>query len=144
MTVKTEGDIYRREADVWGAFRKHLPPGTMVRRIEDASGNLGTWDTFLARGGRCAWLEFKLAGPRAKPTLRRGQRAFGLELVDAGVPAAYVVGSPNGSIRVLDPRTDGADWVLCQIATYDDLNVWTVKDMLGLIRFLPGENEGNQ
>jgi hypothetical protein len=100
----------KREKDVWDRFKQHLPP-MFSRRIEDASGNLGTYDTFLARNGRSAWLELKFAGPNAKPDLRPGQAAFGLALSNEKIPCGYLIGHGDGSIRVIGPRLmDPADW----------------------------------
>jgi hypothetical protein len=100
----------KNEAAVWAAFRSHLPSSIMRRRIEDASGNLGTWDLFLAAGGRANWLELKCDGPNAKPKLRPGQASFGRNLFDAGLTSGYLVGSPNGTVRLIGQLTVGEDW----------------------------------
>lgn len=84
--------------------------GGWYRRIEDASGNLGTYDGFCALKGWPAWVECKLAGPRAKPALRPGQMAFAHDAWAAGVPAWILIGHPDGSCRLIDGRTDGDDW----------------------------------
>lgn len=100
-----------READLWERVRKRLPDDVFARRIEDASGNLGTFDTFLAQRDRgAAWLELKVAGRRAKPDLRPGQPAFAAQCFDVGVPAAYLVGSRCGYARLIGPMTNGEDW----------------------------------
>lgn len=100
----------RLEKDVWAAFRKHLPSGMMIRRIEDRSGNLGTYDTFLAYMGHATWLELKHAGPNAKPKLRPGQRAFGRNLFDAGLQSGYLTGSRDGTVRLIGQLTSEHDW----------------------------------
>lgn len=100
----------RNEAAVWAKFKQHLPARMMRRRIEDASGNKGTWDLFLAMGGHANWLELKCEGPNAKPALREGQPAFGRNLFDAGLTSGYLVGSPNGTVRLIGQLTTGADW----------------------------------
>lgn len=120
----------RREADVWQAFKRHLPPRMMVRRIEDASGNLGTPDTWLAMGGRSTWLELKHAGPNAKPKLRPGQAAFMRELFDAGLPSGYLVGSPDGSVRLIGQLMSGVDWREHLIFRRDAMDAETVSLVL--------------
>jgi hypothetical protein len=113
-----------REAEFWAQIRRGMPTGWFVRRIEDASGNLGTYDTFLAhRGWGQAWMELKVAGPNAKPDLRKGQPAFGQGLDAAGVPCAYLVGSPNGRVRMIGPHTTGDDWREHLIAEWPALDV---------------------
>lgn len=113
-----------KEALFWGLIRHRMPPGWFVRRIEDASGNLGTYDTFLAhRGWGQAWLELKVAGPNAKPDLRRGQPAFGAGLHAAGVPCGYLVGSPSGKVRLIGPLTTGDDWRDHLVAEWREIDV---------------------
>lgn len=100
-----------RESEFWLRVKASLPREWMARRIEDNSGNLGTYDTFLAaKGHPSMWLELKVEGPDAKPDLRKGQPAFGRMLFDAGVPCGYLVGSPNGLVRLIGPLTTGDDW----------------------------------
>lgn len=119
-----------REAEFWDKVRRGIPGGWMVRRIEDSSGNLGTFDTFLGRRRLSGWLELKVAGPNAKPDLRPGQPAFGRQCVDAQIPAAYLVGSPQGSVRLIGPLTTGPDWRDHLIARWDSLDVPAVLSAL--------------
>lgn len=113
-----------RESEFWGQIRKQIDQSWFVRRIEDASGNLGTYDTYLAhKGWGQAWLELKVAGPNAQPDLRKGQPAFGAGLHAAGVPCGYLVGSPNGRVRLIGPLTTGADWRHHVIDSWPDLRV---------------------
>lgn len=112
------------EAFFWGLVRHRMPPGWFTRRIEDKSGNLGTYDLFLAhRDWGQAWLELKVAGPDAKPELRKGQPAFGAGLHAAGVPCGYLVGSPNGKVRLIGPLTLGDDWREHLVAEWTHLDV---------------------
>jgi hypothetical protein len=118
------------EADFWGRIRKKLPRRVFARRIEDNSGNLGTFDTFVGLNGRSAWMELKVAGPNAKPDLRPGQPSFAAQCFDAGIPAAYVIGSSDGSVRMVGPHTIGSDWrdhLICR---------WSALDVPALIRTL--------
>lgn len=98
------------ESDLWKSIRTKLPSGLFFRRIEDSSGNLGTYDTFMALDGKSTWFDLKIAGPNAKPTLRPGQMAFGMECWNSGIPAYYVIGSDTGLLRLVDARTNGGDW----------------------------------
>jgi hypothetical protein len=111
------------EAEFWSKIRKRMPRGVFARRIEDSSGNLGTFDTFVACDGRSAWMELKAAGPNAKPDLRPGQASFAAQCFDAGIPAAYLVGSPNGVVRMIGPGTTGDDWRQHLVARWDHLDV---------------------
>ena len=123
------------ERAVWAGFKRHLPPKMMRRRIEDASGNLGTWDTFLSMGGKSNWLELKHEGPMAKPQLRPGQAAFGRDLFDAGLRSGYLVGSTDGSVRLIGQLTMGGDWrehLIFKREAMDADTVRTVLDYLGL------------
>ena len=123
----------KNEADVWKRLRDRLPADVMSRRIEDASGNLGTHDTFLARDGKAAWLELKYAGRQAKPQLRKGQRVFALKLLDAGIITAYLVGHPDSSVRLIGPMTDGEDWRDHVINSWDQLGDDAVNATLGFL-----------
>lgn len=118
------------ESDFWQKIRPKLPPGLFYRRIEDASGNLGTYDTFLAGHGRATWFDLKIAGPNARPTLRPGQPAFGAELWEAGIPAWYLVASNNGYVRLIDARTNGRDWWNHVVSSWDRVSKETVSDMI--------------
>jgi hypothetical protein len=121
-----------RESAFWASVRKQLPRDLFVRRIEDASGNKGTWDTYMARSGRSGWIELKVAGPNAKLELRPGQQPFGQGLFDAGIPAAYLVGSDNGTVRLIGPCTDGKDWRDHVIARWGMLDMTAVLITLDL------------
>jgi hypothetical protein len=122
----------RLEREVWAALKRALPPGLMVRRIEDMSGNLGTWDTWIGCRGWGMWIELKCCETaKRKPKLRPGQYAFGLDLERADVPGCYIVGSGDGKVRVLNRLYDGDDWVK---AIEDE---WTEMDrekVLGLLQ----------
>lgn len=123
-----------KEAEFWRALRRHMPPGLLIRRIEDASGNLGTWDTFLACHGRAAWLELKVAGPAEKPRTRPGQAAFGAALFDAGIPALYLVGSATGTMRAIGPLMTTDTWRehLVDTLPIDGQGAAKVLELLGL------------
>jgi len=101
---------FKNEADVWKALRSMIPMDVMARRIEDASGNLGTHDTYLARRGRSGWLELKFNGADASPKLRKGQHAFAVKLLDSGVYTAYLAGHPDGRVTLYGQMLKGPDW----------------------------------
>lgn len=122
----------RKEADVWQRFRECLPRGVMARRIEDASGALGTWDCWLGSGRWGMWLEFKFtATDKRKPELRPGQMAFGYDLKAAKVEGRYVVGCGQGNVRILDQLYDGEDWKKSQQEQWLSINE---KNVLGLLK----------
>jgi len=133
---------FKTEKDLSKALRKQLAlwrPDAIYRRIEDASGNLGTFDTFMhARTsfpnwpGTASWVELKVAGPNAKPAMRPGQTAFGHDLIMAGCPAYVLVGHADGSVRVLRGDTNGEDWFECLIGRYPALD----DDVLSML-FIP-------
>jgi hypothetical protein len=133
---------FKTEKDLSKALRKRLEewrPGSMYRRIEDASGNLGTFDVFMAakadwpeRPAQAAWVELKVAGPNAQPIMRMGQPAFGHDLLVAGVPAYVLVGHPDGSVRLLRGDTKGEDWLESLIGRYQ-----TLDDTLLSMLFIP-------
>lgn len=118
------------EAEFWAKVRANFPPGWMKRRIEDASGNLGTFDLFFGRRDLCGWLELKVAGPNARPKLRPGQPSFGADCFDAGIPAGYLVGSPDGQVRLIGPLTRGHDWREHLIMRWPTLDMQQVLLML--------------
>lgn len=119
------------ECEFWGKVRPKIPRPWIARRIEDSSGNLGTYDTFMAcKGFPSLWLELKVANPKAKPKLRAGQPAFGRMLFDAGVPCAYLVGSDNGYVRLIGPLTTGADWRDHLMGEWDSLDMRKVLSRL--------------
>lgn len=119
-----------RESEFWARCRKSMPAGMMARRIEDRSGNLGTYDLFLAMDGRAAWLELKVAGPNAQPAIRSGQPAFGRECFDAGVPSGYLVGSSCGHVRLLSPLARKDTWRDHLVASWDEIDMRAVWDAL--------------
>ncbi len=101
----------KNEAAVWNAFRMHIPKGMMVRRIEDQSGNLGTWDVWIGSMGGGVWLEFKHTETvKRKPKQRKGQYAFGCDLTKAGVAGAYVVGSSDNEVRIMGRMMIDDQW----------------------------------
>lgn len=119
------------ESDFWQKIQPKLPGGLFYRRIEDASGNLGTYDTFLAGDGKATWFDLKVAGPNAKPKLRPGQPAFGAEAWAAGIPAWYLVASDNGYVRLIDARTNGTNWWGYLVASWDSVTKASVHAMVG-------------
>jgi hypothetical protein len=98
------------EAKFWGIIRPMMPRDTWFRRIEDASGNLGTPDLFVCRGVRSCWIELKAAKVTHKPALRPGQQATHLSLFSAGYPSCYLVGYERGPVRMIGAQTNGDDW----------------------------------
>lgn len=118
------------EREVWAALRKAMPLDALARRIEDASGNLGTWDTFVAWNGHAGWIELKHAGPKAKLDLRPGQLAFGRDLFDHAVPGAYLAGARDGSFRMIGRLTDGDDWARHMIGRWTRIDPETVAEAL--------------
>ena len=124
----------RSEADVVAAFKDCLPKGLMYRRIEDASGNLGTWDSWIGGPGNWGlWLEFKFTETdRRRPRLRPGQWAFGLDLKAAGQVGFYVVGARKGNIRVLSQEYNGSDWKEAQLEQWLSVNEENVAGLLGM------------
>lgn len=123
----------RLERDVWAALRKALPPGLMVRRIEDMSGALGTPDVIIMKDGRCLWLELKFGGPDAKPQMRKGQMAFAVSAWAVGVPVYVLMGHPDGSCKLIDGRTCGDDWrelLICRFPGFTDHLVQAILEML--------------
>jgi hypothetical protein len=122
-----EADLSRAVRDLvqatWGK-------DAVFRRIEDASGNLGTFDGFLMVMGRAAWVELKVAGPNAKPKMRRGQPAFGSDILAAHGEAWVLVGHPDGSLRLLFGDTTGEDWHDKLHLRFDRLTVDVIEAML--------------
>lgn len=58
---------------------------SVYRRIEDASGNLGTPDVWIIAAGVEMWVELKhTETPGAKPKMRPGQRGFAKAVRRAG------------------------------------------------------------
>jgi hypothetical protein len=121
------------EARLWAIIRDLLPPDVLARRIEDASGNLGTPDLFLARSGQCAWVELKAAGPHAQLVLRPGQQATMTALHQHGVRCAYLVGFDRGPVRLVGPLTDGKDWREHLIARWPSPSSSQMTNFLSLI-----------
>lgn len=77
--------------------------------VENILGK-GTFDVWLAVGGRSAWVELKMGGPNTKPDMRPGQLAFGMGVMGAGIPAWVLVGQQDGSCRLIHGGTDGENW----------------------------------
>jgi hypothetical protein len=102
----------------------------LYRRIEDASGNLGTFDVWLLIEGRWAVVELKVDGPNAAPRMGKGQPAFGSSVLSAGGEAWVLVGHPDGSLRLLRGDTTGKDWRDRLVRRYDRLTVDVIEDML--------------
>lgn len=129
----------RPEERLWDIIRSCLPRGVIGRRIEDASGNLGTPDVFVAWGGMarsrspCGWIELKVAGPNAKPILRPGQQATMTAFHHHGVPCAYLVGSDRGPVRMVGPLTDGDDWREHLIERWPEPNLSQMTSFLRLM-----------
>ena len=84
----------------------------LYRRIEDASGNLGTFDVHVIIEGRAIWIELKeTETPGAKPDMRRGQPAFGRRAQRAGAAASVLVANKrDATIRIIEGCTTGDDW----------------------------------
>lgn len=133
------------ESAVWQQFSKHLPYRMFRRRIEDEQ-NLGTWDVALSMNGVGTWIELKhTATVNTKPKLRKGQYAFGLDLIKSGTMGCYVVGSKDGKVRVLCRTYDGEDWKKSIIYQYDTMNKDTVLEILeycGINHSIKTENDG--
>ena len=56
---------------------KQVAGDSVYRRIEDASGNLGTPDVWCIADGVAMWIELKhTETPGATPVMRHGQRGF--------------------------------------------------------------------
>lgn len=108
-----------------------MPAHVWVRRIEDASGAKGTWDTVLMSKYGGAWIEFKWTETvNRKPKLREGQYAMGISLAAKDVPGAYVVGSTDGAVRVIWQTWDGAsDWKLYVENQWDTMNAGVVLEV---------------
>jgi hypothetical protein len=164
------------EAAFWARLRRHWPSKVVVRRIEDASGNRGTFDTFLAvsrpayldmiskdfsdfapdetprrpkhrttpdidacrNGGLAAWLELKVGSAGSKPLLRPGQDTFAAMIMDAGIPCAYLVGSPGGEMRLIDGATNGSDWRRHLLGAWQTVDILTVRQMIVRLMAPPG------
>jgi hypothetical protein len=124
-----EADLSRAVRDLvqatWGK-------DAVFRRIEDASGNLGTFDAWIVIRGHVAVTELKVAGPNAKPDMRRGQPAFGSDWTRAGGRAWVLVGHPDGSLRLLRGDTLGEDWRDCLVRRDDRLTPDLIRFMVGL------------
>lgn len=132
--------MMKREAEVWKAFREALPREVMVRRIEDASGNLGTWDVWLGYMRRGMWVELKHDETvLRRPKLRKGQYAFGLELEAAKVPGCYICGSSDGKVRIISHLYDGEDWESSLIEIWDGMSQENVRGLLEGFGLFGGE-----
>lgn len=127
--------MFRTEADLSRAIRKLLrgmEVRTAYRRIEDASGNLGTHDSFIAVDGRAIWCELKVAGPNAKPDIRPGQSAFGVMMMRAGISSCFMVGHPDGSLRLISVFCEGDDWrdhLICRFDALTEEVIWRMLEL---------------
>jgi hypothetical protein len=125
----------RNEAAVWQKFRQSLPRGVWGKRIEDSSGDLGTWDTILMAGGRSAWIELKhTVTMRRKPELRPGQLAFGLRLEQHDIPGFYLCGSCDGKVRILSRNYNGLDWKEALVETWDGMPDTAISGLMKELR----------
>lgn len=128
----------RNEAEVVAAFKRYVPNGVMWRRIEDSSGALGTWDSWLGRNSRGGWIEFKHTKTKGeRPKQRQGQAAFGYDLSKAGVRGFYVIGSSDGHVRVCNELMLDSDWRKYMILNSNTMNfivVEAVLDWMGILR----------
>ncbi len=64
------------------------------------------------------------------PSLRPGQAAFARTCIDHGIPAAYLVGSANGMVRMIGPDTSGDDWREHLVGHWAELNMPDVLKLL--------------
>lgn len=97
------------------------------RRIEDASGNLGTHDVAMIVDGLPIWAELKeTETPGEKPDVRPGQAAFGRMVRRAGgLSVMLVANKRNDEVRVLRGDCRGPDWRECLIHEGPlDLTLW--------------------
>lgn len=121
----------KRERDVWEGLRRVLPDEVMTARIEDMSGNLGTWDLWLGCRGWGMWIELKRTETvNRAPSQRPGQYAFGLRLEAAKVGGCYVVGSGDGKVRIINGLWDGGDWKPWVLETWDGFTKENVRGLL--------------
>ena len=127
----------KNESAVTQAFRKHVPKRIMWRRIEDSSGSLGTWDTWLGHDERGGWIEFKHTKTKgAKPKQRAGQAAFGHDLMKSGVKGFYIIGSADGWVRVCSRRMIDVAWpnsLIIKQKNMDEALVHKVLDWMKLM-----------
>jgi hypothetical protein len=123
---------FKTEVDLSRALKRVLrgmDERTAYRRIEDSSGALGTFDSFGVVSGRAFWVELKVAGPQAKPNVRPGQTGFGMAMMKAGLPACFMVGHKDGSLRLLSAACTGPDWRDHIIGRFDALTedvIWSI------------------
>ena len=121
----------KRESEVWAKLKAALPAEVMAKRIEDASGDLGTWDTWLGCRGWGMWIELKHTETvNRKPKQRPGQYAFGARLSEAKVSGCYIVGSSDGKVRIINQLWYGDDWKEYLIETWDEMSEANVRGLL--------------
>lgn len=109
--MRNEAEVRKRLVAVLGDVARQRKLPYTAEPVENIL-NKGTFDLWMAMGGKCAWVEIKCCGPAAAPTMRSGQAGFGVRCLNAGVPAWVFVGSPMGGWRILHPLTTGKDWPL--------------------------------
>ena len=77
---------------------KQVPGDSVYRRIEDASGNMGTPDVWLIAAGVEMWVELKWTRtPGETPVMRHGQRGFAKAVRRAGGRAWRLAGNDRNS-----------------------------------------------
>ena len=104
--IKLESDLNKKLRDM---LPKIIDGPTVWERIENTAG-LGTFDTFMGGWLGSGWIELKVAGPNAKPTMRPGQPAFGQRMKNAGIPAHVLCCSKAGDVKLICGWTNGDDW----------------------------------
>ena len=96
--MNSESDLNAKMRDM---SRQAFDFPVVWKRIEDATGDLGTADTIMGSKMGVGWIELKFAGPNAKPAYRPGQQAFLYRWGSAGIPAHTLIGSKDGRIRLV-------------------------------------------
>lgn len=84
----------------------------LYRRIEDASGNLGTHDVHIIHKGMAMWVELKdTETPGAAPQMRQGQTAYARAVRKAGGRSWFLVSDHRSTdVRLLHGDCRGPDW----------------------------------
>ncbi len=120
----------RLERDVWARVKRCVPADVWGKRLEDASGDLGTFDVVLMRKRRAMWIELKFGGPNAKPDMRKGQAAFAMKGRKYGVKCVVIMGHPDGSCRIIDGVTTGEDWRDHLLSRWDEITEERMKKLI--------------
>ena len=107
---QTEGELSGRLRQA--AKQRFDKTPILWRRIEDASGNLGTPDVFAIIDQQPVWIELKVTDTAgAKPQMRRGQAAFGEAVRQAGGRSLVAIGTKGTDhVRIVRGWTQGDDW----------------------------------